>query len=73
MSAKISLNSLETKRQKVTKINIKIYKTIALKYGATYTYNFSTKRLTVNIKNVKNPYKLISEMRKYQLLEQGIY
>jgi len=50
-----------------------IYKTLALKYGATYTYDYSRSQLHIDIKNVRNPMKLLTEMRKIQCLSNGVY
>lgn len=52
---------------------LRLYRNLALKYGCRYTIDYPTGAISINIENCKRPRKLSDELRKLQLLEQGIY
>jgi predicted Ser/Thr protein kinase len=51
----------------------RLYKNLALKYGCRYIIDYPTGTISINIENCKKPQKLVNELRKLQLLEQGRY
>lgn len=48
-----------------------IYKTLALKYGCTYTYDFKKDVLKIDLTKCKSPCKVESELRRIRRLSVG--